>query len=272
MSIAIIIPFFQRESGILRKSLDSVFKQSCDDDYHIFIVNDDSPIKPEQDLQGFTTDQISKITVLDRKNGGPGRARNTALDVIDSSIYEFIAFLDSDDIWEPFHLSKAIEALSQGYDFYFSNFFQLDNTISVFEKAESNKKFNVSDHKKISGRDLYSYCGDFAAQIICGNLIGTPTVVFRSSVGAGIRFKRSFYYAGEDYLFWLDFASKTEKIVFSTHCTCRCERGINIYSSNGWGTPFALERIRDELKYLKLTEKLYPLTTQSDQIRKQKKG
>lgn len=270
MQVAIIIPFFQREEGILSNCLRSIFAQKGGINYHIFIVNDESPIAPEQELISFSSQQQAQITIINRKNGGPGKARNTALNTINPTEFEYIAFIDSDDQWEVSHLEVATTTLSMGYDFYFANFFQLNSVLSAMEKAEKNGKFNTQDHQKISGTTIYAYQGHFPTQIICGNLIGTSSVVFKTSIGGKVRFNQNFYFAGEDYLFWLALTDKTNKIVFNTQCTCRCGKGVNIYSANGWGTPFALERIRDELKYLKLTRRYYPLPPNSESFRVKK--
>jgi succinoglycan biosynthesis protein ExoW len=270
MQVAIIIPFYQREKGILNNCLNSVFLQEGSIEYSIFIVNDESPVSPEQEISSFSSQQQSRISIINRKNGGPGKARNTALDTIDPPKFEYIAFIDSDDQWEPSHLQTAVNTLSQGYDFYFANFFQLNNDLSVMEKAQKNGKFNPAKHEQIFSSTIYLYKGDFSAQIICANLIGTSSVVYRTSISCTTRFDQNFYFAGEDYLFWLALTNQTKNIVFNTVPACNCGQGVNIYSSNGLGAPFALERIRDELKYLKLTKKLYPLPPQSEPTREQK--
>lgn len=270
MQVAIIIPFFQREAGILRNCLNSIFRQDESVEYHIFIVNDESPVPPEQELSSFPPQKQSKVSIFNRRNGGPGKARNTALDKVDPEKFEYIAFLDSDDQWETSHLKTAVNALSTGYDFYFANFFQLDSELSVMEKAQKNTKFTPTEHESLLAPNIYAYKGEFSAQIICANLIGTSTVVYRTAVGSTVRFNQDFFFAGEDYLFWLALTNQTNKVIFNTETSCKCGKGINIYSSNGWGAPFALERIRDELKYLKLTKKLYPLPQQSEKVRERK--
>jgi len=58
------------------------------------------------------------VILIRQANGGCGSARNAALDALPSDI-EWIAFLDSDDRWKPLHISRALAALREGYDFVF---------------------------------------------------------------------------------------------------------------------------------------------------------
>ena len=73
--VAVVVPYFQRESGILRKALESIFAQQKFEDYTIYVVDDESPMPADQDLTGFDT---TRIELIRQKNKGCGGARNTA--------------------------------------------------------------------------------------------------------------------------------------------------------------------------------------------------
>jgi succinoglycan biosynthesis protein ExoW len=102
-------------------------------------------------------------------------------------------------------------------------------------------------------------------QTIRGNLIGTPTVVYRFDTYRDKRFRVEFTNAGEDYLFWMDIASSGARVAFSSQCAVQCGRGVNVYAGAVWGTDQHLLRIHNEMKYRKLTRVLFPLNLQQQQ-------
>lgn len=246
-NISVIIPFFQREKGILTNALKSIFSQTAVEAVReILVIDDSSPIAASTEVEALTASQQQLIRIIQQPNGGPGSARNNGLDNV-SQDCEFVAFLDSDDRWLPSHLATALAALGQGGDFYFANFFQIDQEVGAFERAG---KIDLSDHPLLESElGIHRYQGDFKRQIMVGNLVGTPTVVFRQSVLHPVRFDPAFFNAGEDYLFWLEVTSLTDKIVFSSQCQCSCGRGVNIFAGAEWGSSGLQDRTYYELKY-----------------------
>ena len=116
-TFTVVIPFYQKEPGILRRALASIFNQTYQD-FDIVVVDDESPLPADIELQPLDDVQKSRITVIKQANGGPGGARNTGLDNVPTST-RFVAFLDSDDLWLPDHLKNAHESLTRfGGDCY----------------------------------------------------------------------------------------------------------------------------------------------------------
>ena len=88
-SISVIIPYYQREPGILRRALDSVYAQDLaghDVEVDVVIIDDESPSPPEIEVDGLNRDGFS-IRILSRPNGGPSKARNTGLDAATGADY-----------------------------------------------------------------------------------------------------------------------------------------------------------------------------------------
>jgi len=254
--ISIVIPFYQKEKGVLIKAVDSALRQSDVSNVEILVVDDASPISAKSELAHLPPKLLAKIKILEQSNAGPAAARNKALDNV-SPESEYVAFLDSDDEWVEEHLSNALAALNQGYDFYFADHYQLDQTVSAFKRA---KRISLDEHRLMAGtRNLFEYSGDMFDQILRGNIIGTSTVVYRYRKFPTLRFREEFVYAGEDYLFWLELSLLTKRIAFSSLCECTYGKGVNIFAGSGWGTEKSLIRTHHEMKFQKALGKLFHL-------------
>jgi len=110
MTIAVIIPFYQRQDGILRRALASVFAQEMTD-WRAIVVDDASPHPAREELAPLGAGERDRISIIEQANKGPGGARNTGLDALDGGDLA-AAFLDSDDVWVPGHLARAHAALT----------------------------------------------------------------------------------------------------------------------------------------------------------------
>jgi len=242
----VIIPYYQRESGILNRALKSIANQDCKLPTHVIVVNDSSPIPPDGEFESIHWQDHFSFQVIDRANGGPAAARNLGLNNVPSSC-RYIAFLDSDDEWSSNHLSNAWTALEKGNDFYFSNHLQLGQRVGAFERAG---RIDLNAHKRINDSiGLYAYHGQMIDQILTGNVIGTSTVIFRRAIAKDLRFREEYRNAGEDYIFWLELAKITNRICFSSKNEAIYGKGVNIYSGVKWGTEEHMSRIRNEMRF-----------------------
>lgn len=242
MKTAVVIPYFQRERGLLRRSVHSAIRQDGVDPSLILVVDDSSPVPASSELAGFPPDTPGEVTIIVRPNGGPGAARNTGLDAVPEHI-DLVAFLDSDDEWAPDHLRNALEAFGAGCDFYFADHLDYSGESTRLGRAQVLGTFRVEDHPPIRpGSPIHWFCGDFVDQLIREFVIGAPTVVVRRSFLGRHRFPTDFRRAGEDHLLWLTLAASGAKVAFSDRVECRTGKGVNVYDGSGWGTEGALER------------------------------
>lgn len=104
MRFSVIIPFFNRRH-LVGPVLDSVAAQSFAD-FEVICVDDGSTDATFAALQAHP----SKPRCLRIPNAGPGAARNAASKLATG---EYLAFLDSDDLWFPFSLALYDQVLSQ---------------------------------------------------------------------------------------------------------------------------------------------------------------
>jgi succinoglycan biosynthesis protein ExoW len=255
-NIAVIIPFYQKKTGILGRAVGSALRQAGNFNLRIIVIDDSSPVPAKSELAELMRDNPGRIVIIEQPNGGPAAARNNGLDHVPPGT-NHVAFLDSDDEWIPQHIANAMVAMGAGFDFYFSDHFQLNQTISAFKRAG---RIDVARHPRVEGaKHVRAYVGDMFDQILTGNIIGTSTVVYRFASHPALRFREEFVYAGEDYLFWLELSKLTSKIAFSSLCECVYGEGVNIFAGSGWGTEKSLDRLHYEIKFKKALPRLFEL-------------
>jgi glycosyltransferase involved in cell wall biosynthesis len=104
--VSVILPVYNRP-GHLRSAIDSVFAQTFAD-WELVIADDGSNDAATLVILSRLTDSRVKVLHLPR-SGSPSISRNQALR---AAVGEYVAFLDSDDLWVPNKLSLQLEALS----------------------------------------------------------------------------------------------------------------------------------------------------------------
>lgn len=103
---SIIIPLYNKQETI-KKTVDSILQQSLND-FELIIVNDGSTDKSVEIVESI---KDSRIRLINQKNQGVSAARNTG---IKNAKYDWIAFLDGDDLWDKDFL-KTLNELSVKY-------------------------------------------------------------------------------------------------------------------------------------------------------------
>ena len=101
---SIIIPTYNR-AGTVSNTLESCFSQTFED-FEIVVIDDGSKDNTVDVLRSIDDPRLKVVT---QENAGPAAARNTGLD---NASGDFIAFLDSDDVWYPDFLATAEQMLS----------------------------------------------------------------------------------------------------------------------------------------------------------------
>jgi teichuronic acid biosynthesis glycosyltransferase TuaG len=119
--IDIILPVFNSKKFIL-KTLQSIFQQSYKN-WRLIIVDDASNDGTLELIKNFINNNLIKkkiILIKNKKNKGQAFSRNIALK---KSKSPYVAFIDSDDIWEKNKLKKQINfMLKYNYAFTYSNY------------------------------------------------------------------------------------------------------------------------------------------------------
>ena len=255
--VGVVIPYFQRESGILTRALRSIAAQSDTSSLRVVVVDDASPVPAAGEIAGLRGTFPCDLQLIEQPNAGPGGARNRGIEALAGDV-RYIAFLDSDDEWSVAHLARARFALKRGYDVFFGDLLHPGAEATAWRRA---KTIRPDEHPVIEGLPgLHGYDGDMFDQILFHNVIGTPTVVYDQRKFPSTRFRAEYQNAGEDYLFWIDLTRAGARFAFSSHREATCGYGVNVWVSAGWGTDMHFLRLQNHMKYYKSVLRSLPLS------------
>ena len=183
--VSVIIPYYKKKDYI-KSTIKSVLNQTIKN-FEIIVVYDD---KDRNDLLYLNeikkTDKRIKI-VLNSKNIGAGLSRNKAIKYARG---KYIAFLDSDDLWN----KKKIE---MQLNFMKKNLYDISHT-SYCIINEKGDKIGARKAKDLTYHDLITSCD-----------IGLSTVMIKKKF-----FKKNLFVnlkTKEDYVLWLKLARKRNK-------------------------------------------------------------
>ncbi|QRM57348.1 glycosyltransferase family 2 protein [Sinorhizobium sp. BG8] len=224
--LTVIIPYYQKEPGILRRALASVFAQEFTD-FDIVVVDDESPYPIDQELSPLDPEQRERIIVVKQPNAGPGGARNTGLDNVPAES-EFVAFLDSDDVWTPSHLKNAYESMKRfDADCYWATITGGDAFYYHFgmRNLEETEKVN-----RLSDSPLLIEIPEFSRVMLKNwSFLHLSCMVIGREIYRTIRFERELRLAAEDVLFFCDCALAARRVVLCDDAGAVRGEGVNIF-------------------------------------------
>jgi glycosyltransferase involved in cell wall biosynthesis len=103
--VSVVIPAYNRAHSV-RRSVDSVLRQTYRP-LEVIVVDDGSTDGTADVLHSYD----GRIKLIRQSNGGPSLARNTG---VAHARGEIIAFLDSDDTWQPEKLERQVRLMQSG--------------------------------------------------------------------------------------------------------------------------------------------------------------
>lgn len=177
--VSVIIPFY---NGVewLCEAVQSVLDQTYKN-FEIIVVNDGSAENIDAFINKYGTEIIYKF----QENKGPAAARNFAMSFATG---EYVAFLDSDDIWLPTKTEKQIAFMEDIGAMWSHTGFYYWNPVSDKLKVVNNS-------------DNY---GDITKKFLVSTKIATPSVIINSDLlnkYPSIIFPEN-YRSGEDIMFF----------------------------------------------------------------------
>jgi hypothetical protein len=108
-AVSVVVPAF-RVTAFIGETLDSVFAQTYRN-FEVIVVNDGCP--DTVNLRTALAPYRDRIHYIEQAQGGPSKARNTA---IAAARGEALAFLDGDDLWAPSFLASLMAILEREPD------------------------------------------------------------------------------------------------------------------------------------------------------------
>ena len=182
--VSIVIPVFNSERFIV-ECLNSVLNQSYKN-IEIIIVDDGSTDKSVELINDYHSDLIK---IYSQVNSGQGKARNLG---VEKAKGEWIAFLDSDDIWFVGKLEMQLEHC-KNYVWSHTDYFFIGDIIAP----------------KTRSRDFVSNNpGYIFDSLIVENTIATSTVMIRKSIFLEFGGFNTSYRALQDWDLWLRISKK----------------------------------------------------------------
>lgn len=177
--VSIIMPAYNAERYIT-EAIQSVIAQTFTD-WELIVIDDASQDSTVEIVQKFSAQNSRILLYRNMQNSGVSATRNRGLDM---AIGEYVAFLDSDDIWASDKLEKQIYALlAENAQICYSSYSFIDlsgNSIRIpyiVDKETSYKK------------------------LLKENVIGCSTVILSRKFLGSARFDKGYFH--EDYVLWL---------------------------------------------------------------------
>ena len=177
VKVEIILPNYNSEAYLL-ETINSVINQTFKN-WKLIIVDANSNNETQRILKNFNNHPNINIIRL-RKNKNAGFCRNLAMRNLKS---DYIAFIDSDDIWDKEKLSKQLDFMIKNkYHFTYTNYLPFK-----FEKEQHN-------FKEIRPKKFFTF-----ETFIRNTSIATSTMIIKKSLIGNTKFSNT--KICEDYFF-----------------------------------------------------------------------
>jgi glycosyltransferase involved in cell wall biosynthesis len=179
VKVSVVVPVYNVEQFV-GKTIASVLAQTFND-FELLIIDDESPDRSIEICQAFDD---PRIKIIHQKNRGLAGARNTG---IRHARGQYIALLDSDDLWLPQKLEEHVR--------------HLDNSPQV-GVSFSRSAFIDEDDNAIGNYQMPKLKNITAAHLLCRNPIGNGSApVIRREVFEQIEFQENLYGTVESFYF-----------------------------------------------------------------------
>lgn len=232
--VSIIMPAFNAEHFI-RESIDSIQQQTYKN-WELWITNDASTDDTQKIVEKYIKDERIHLVNFP-VNRGLAVARNAG---IEKSNGEYVAFLDSDDLWLPEKLDHQIK-FHRDYPeigLSFTNFNTFDKT------GECDCPRDVGNHK------MASYPAIDVSSLFYKNTIGILTVMVKKEILDTVGYFDSDFRSVEDHDLWIRIAKVGYKFGY-------LDEKLALYRLSEGGLSRSLRKYKSQRK--KFLRKHYPV-------------
>jgi GT2 family glycosyltransferase len=213
--VSVVIPTYNR-ANLLARAIESALRQTYPR-VEVLVIDDGSSDSTASLVKQYDT----RVRYFYQSNSGVATARNAG---ITQARGEFIAFLDSDDIWHDWKVEAQVAAMRAYPDvgLVWTDMTAIDEASRVLHERfirkmyGAYKRFDADVQMKKVGaladllpsappmlRESPIRVGDLSSEILLGNLLHTPTVLYRrrwADQAGGL--SRAWASAGEDYEYY----------------------------------------------------------------------
>lgn len=203
LKVSVIVPSYNHEDFI-GESITSILNQTFQD-FEILILDDSSIDKSLEIANKFTDKRISVF--VNDENIGSSATMNKLIQLAKG---EYIALLNSDDVWEPNKLEKQVEFMENNrqYGAVFSNAKIIDEEGNEF----TNKEHFYTSIFELSNRSRFEWLNYF---FNIGNCLCHPSILIRRSVYEDIGLYNQLMSSLPDFEMWVRICLKYEIYVMS---------------------------------------------------------
>jgi glycosyltransferase involved in cell wall biosynthesis len=218
--VSVVIPSYNR-ARVVGDAIESVLAQSWP---HVeaIVVDDGSTDDTASVVSAYVARDPERVRYVHKPNGGVGSARNVGFV---QSRGEFVALLDSDDIWLPWKAAAQVALLRRFPEvgMVWTDLSSVTDNLAMVEAAHlrtfyhNYRRVRIEDITRLGGalRDLWKeapaelgarpfYTGDIFSGMFLGSLVHTSTALLRRTrLQRAGGFDESYTRAGEDYEFHL---------------------------------------------------------------------
>ena len=205
--VSVIVPVYNAEDFMI-ETLESILSQTYKD-IEIICIDDMSKDSSRKIIKEYADKYENVIPLLLTENGGVANARNRG---IEKARGRYIAFLDSDDVWEKDKIEKQIKFMQDNkYSFTFTGYRFMDSESRLLNTV-------VKAKKELSYNDLLKH-----------NAISCLTVVIDRYDIDEIHMPKIHH---EDYACWLSILKKGKKAYGLNETLARYRTRQNSLSGN----------------------------------------
>jgi len=183
--VSVIMPTYNR-AEFIGKAIDSVLAQ----DYkhlELIIIDDGSTDDTKEIVESYLSD---KILYYYQDNSGQSVARNNGINHANG---KYIAFLDSDNIYNPGKISTQVAFLNEN---------------SEYQVIYGDDEFIDENGNTFSTKNMQRYSGFIYDKLLINNIISHNTVMARKYCFEEMGGFNEFLSVADDYELWLRFSTR----------------------------------------------------------------
>ena len=187
--VSVIVPTYNR-CGLILRAIDSILRQQYDH-LEVIVVDDGSTDDTASVIANLSAQHPQIVYLANTHRKGPSGARNTGLEAAKGG---YVAFLDSDDVWDDHHLSEGVGFLQAHPQIgvLFGNFTVADSENGGYQyNFFSKRNFPGSVDREEMMPGFWVVKGNLLEILIENNVFQVGSVILRRNMSKPVFFDES---------------------------------------------------------------------------------